>query len=220
VISAPEGDTELPYAGDGVLTNSHADFDGLGNGRRSRRSSTGLTVRARATARSTTACAIGCSAASATGAARSRSSRVRSAGSCRCRRTSCGRAARHRRISAQGTVAAGGRQDWVNVDCPQCVRRHARDRTMDTFVDSSWYFLRYCDAQNDQAAWDPEIVAKWMPVDQYIGGVEHAILHLLYARSSARRCRTSVTSTCRSRSRGSSRRDDHQGRREDVQVQG
>ena len=83
----------------------------------------------------------------------------------------------------RGRPPLAGAEDWVNVSCPRCGGRARRETdTMDTFVDSSWYFLRYCDSHNQGAAWDRRVLREWMPADQYIGGVEHAILHLMYAR--------------------------------------
>ena len=83
----------------------------------------------------------------------------------------------------KGIAPLAQAEDWVRAPCPQCGKEGRREvETMDTFVDSSWYFLRYCDPHNNDAAWDRKLVDWWCPVDQYIGGVDHATMHLIYAR--------------------------------------
>jgi leucyl-tRNA synthetase len=87
------------------------------------------------------------------------------------------------KFSGRGLSPLAQLEDWINVPCPSCGNPAKRETdTMDTFIDSSWYYLRYPDAQNDQQAFNPAITNDWMGVDQYVGGIEHAILHLLYSR--------------------------------------
>ncbi|MBA2516284.1 MAG: class I tRNA ligase family protein, partial [Solirubrobacterales bacterium] len=181
----PDGDADgLPYAGDGPLVNSHPDFDGTQNREALDQITAWLDREAKGHA--------------------STNYRLRDWLLSRQRYWGCPIPIVH--CPACGTVpvpldqlpvvlpdiedyAPKGRsplaaaEDWVNVTCPACSGPAQRETdTMDTFVDSSWYFLRYADPHNDQAPWDPAVLAKWAPVDQYIGGVEQAILHLLYAR--------------------------------------
>ncbi len=87
-------------------------------------------------------------------------------------------------LTGKGESPLAALDSFVNTECPECNRKDAkRDTdTMDTFVESSWYFLRYCSPRYEKGMFDPVAVDYWMPVDQYIGGVEHAVMHLLYSR--------------------------------------
>jgi leucyl-tRNA synthetase len=183
-VEGAEGDEDLPYTGDGVIVNSHPDFNGMDN-----REALGEIV--------SWLDREGKGHASVNYRLRDwLVSRQRYWGApipiVYCER--CGVVPVPEEdlpvelpdiedYTPKGRSPLAAAEEWVSTTCPTCGGPARRETdTMDTFVDSSWYFLRYCDAHNQQAAWDPAALREWMPVDQYIGGVEHAILHLMYAR--------------------------------------
>ncbi len=89
----------------------------------------------------------------------------------------------HAEFTGSGNSPLAGVAEFVNTTCPKCKAPARRETdTMDTFVNSSWYFFRYCDPRNESAPFDPEVIKQWTPVDQYIGGDSHAVMHLIYTR--------------------------------------
>ena len=104
---------------------------------------------------------------------------------------------RHVQITGKGRSPLEEVPEFVDVKCPKCGGPARRETdTMDTFVDSSWYFYRYCDARNSTAPFDKKKIDYWFPIDQYIGGVEHAILHLIYSRFWTKMMRDIGLTTC------------------------